>query len=127
MPKKYTLNQIYDTVKSGEYPIIDKEDKLIVIIKDEDKTARIYKIVSEYPLLAEELIVDFEPIAERLAVGLDAKGLIIEALRKAPPNDVVEIQERLEKPDAAVKPGPGCYSIKIGGKPGRPIELVIVE
>lgn len=111
-----------------DYPVIDKEDKLIVIINKDDKTSRVFRIVHEYPLLAEELIVDFQDLAEKLARGLDKVELLKEVLRSAPPNDVVEIKERLDaKPDASITSSPGCFSLKIGGRSGRPKELVIRE
>ncbi len=126
MTKRYTLNQIYDMAGPKEYTVMDKEDNLIVIINTADETSRVFRIVHQYPLMAEELIVDFQTLAEKLAVGLDKVELLKEVLRSAPPNDVVEIKERLEaKPDASITSSPGCFSLKIGGKPGRPKELVI--
>lgn len=126
MTKRYTLNQIYEMVGLKEYPVIDKEEKLIVIVNKDDETSRVFRIVSEYPLLAEELIVDFQELAEKLARGLDKVELLKEVLRSAPPNDVVDIKERLDaKPDAKITSAPRCFALLIGGKPGRPKELVI--
>ena len=128
MTKKYTLNQIYEMAGPKDYPIIDKEEKLIVIINKDDKTSRVFRITHEYSLLAEELIIDFQDLAEKLARGLDKIELLKEVLRSAPPNDVVKIKERLDaKPDASVKSAPRCFALMIGGKPGRPLELVIRE
>ncbi len=126
MTKKYTLNQLYDMAGPKEYAVMDKEDNLIVLLNTEDETSRVFRIVHEYPILAEELIVDFQGMAEKLARGLDKVELLKEVLRSAPPNDVVEIKERLEAgPDVSITSGPGCFSLKIGGKRGRPKELVI--
>ena len=128
MTKKYTLNQIYEMTGPGEFPIIDKKEKLIVVVNEDDQTSKVYRIVHEYPLLAEVLIVDFQDLAEKLARGLDTVELLKEVLRSAPPNDVVKIKERLDaKPDASIKSAPRCFALMIGGIPGRPLELVIRE
>ncbi len=128
MTKRYTLSQIYEMAGPKEYTVMDKEENLIVILNTDDETSRVFKIVHEYPLLAEELIVDFQDLAEKLARELDKVELLKEVLRSAPPNDVVEIKERLDaKPDASITSSPGCFSLRIGGRPGRPRELVIRE
>jgi len=122
----YTLNQIYEMAGPGEYPVIDKEDRIILIVNRDSETSRVFRIVSEQPLLAEELTVDFQELAEKLARGLDKVELLKEVLRSAPPNDVIEIKERLDaQPDASISSSPGCFSLKIGGRRGRPKELVI--
>lgn len=126
MTKRYTLNQIYEMAGPKEYTIVDKEDNLVVVVNMDDETTRVFKIVHEYPLLAEELIVDFQELAEKLAVGLDKVKLLKKVLRSAPPNDVVDIKERLDaKPDAKITSAPKCFALLIGGKPGRPKELII--
>ncbi len=128
MTKKYTFNQIYDMLGPEDYHIIDKKEKLVVIFSKDNETSRVFKVVREYPLLAEELVIDFQDLAEKLARGLDKVELLKEVLRSAPPNDVVEIKERLDtKPDASITSSPGCFSLKIGGRSGRPKELVIRE
>lgn len=126
MTERYTLNQIYEMAGPKEYPVIDKEEKLILIVNKDDETSRVFRIVQEHPLLAVELIVDFQELAEKLARGLDKVELLKEVLRSAPPNHVIEIKERLDAhPDASVTSSPGCFSLKIGGRRGRPKELVI--
>jgi len=92
---------------------------------DADQTNRLFRIVQEDPVLLEEEVFDFDEMAKRLVPGFDPTLLIRHALREAPPGVLLQIKERLEKPDASVKTKRGCVSLAIGGKAGRPIELVL--
>lgn len=125
---KLTLNQIVAEIKEGEeYLIYMKEHKQVLIVDADDHTRRLYKVVSEYPVLLEEIEIDYDRMAARLAEGLDKVALLRDVLETASPEVVLEVQERLEHPGAMVKGSPECFVLFIGGKRGRPFELSIRE
>lgn len=128
--KKLTMNQIMDEIKPGKEYLVylkTKNYNHVIIVDGENHLLRLYKVVHEYPKLLERVEIDFEALAERLAPGLDKVALIMDVLVSAAPEEILEVQERLEHPEASVKGGPGCFSILIGGKPGRPFELRVRE
>jgi hypothetical protein len=43
------------------------------------------------------------------------------------PVEILELKERLEKSYAKIKDTPGCYSLLVGGKRGKPYEFVLIN
>lgn len=126
--KKLTLNQVVDQLKTGEeYLIVIKEDKMILVVDDDNHTRRLYRITHEYPMMLEEIEIDYEAMAEKLAKGLDPVALMRDVLRSTEPDALLEVKERLEHPSPSVKGDDGCFRLFIGGKRGRPFELNIRE
>ncbi len=129
---KITLSELYSQLEKEQYPIIDKDLKMVYVVisedvkdADADKTSRLFHIVQEDPILLEEVIFDFDEMASRLTPGFDPHFLVMEALKEAAPALLLNIKERLEHPKASVRTGPGCVSLVIGGKQGAPVELVL--
>ena len=125
--KRITLNVLYGELEKDQYPVIDKEAKLVTVINSEDQTKRIYRIVREYPLELEEIEIDLDKMASQLAEHFDSKMLMDEVLRKTDTDQLLELKERLETPDASIKSKKGCFSLLIGGKRGRPVELTLIQ
>jgi len=131
--KRYTLGEIYAELAEEEYPIIDKDEKMVYVVgtqikghEDAEHINRLFHIVEDSPeLLLEEVIFDFDAMAKQLTPGFDPEFLVKTALKEAPPARLLEIKERLENPEAKVSTKPGCVSLSIGGKRGAPIELVL--
>lgn len=129
---RITLSELYSQLDKGQYPIIDKDEKMVYVVASEelsdaeaDKTNRLFHIVQDNPILLEEELFDFDEMASRLAPGFDPTYLVKVALQEAPPKQLLDIKQRLEHPEASVKTKPGCVSLAIGGKRGTPIELVL--
>ena len=129
---KITLTEFYSQLEKNQYPIIDKDEKMVYVVisedvadADADKTSRLFHIVQDDPVLLEEEIFDFDEMASRLTPGFDPAYLVKVALKEAPPKQLLEIKQRLEYPEASVKTKPRCVSLMIGGKRGAPIELVL--
>jgi len=132
MVERITLSELFSQLEKGDFPIIDKEEKMVYVVvsqdiadADADQTSRLFLIVQEDPVLLEEVEFDFDFMAGRIAPGFDPTFLVKTALKEAPPKTLLEIKERLENPEASVKTKPGCVSLAIGGKRGAPIELVL--
>lgn len=53
------------------------------------------------------------------------RSVIKEALKTYEFGKLLDIEERLKGPKTKVKKAPGCVSLKITGKPGKPFELYI--
>ena len=131
--KRVTLSDIYADLKEEEYPIIDKDQKMVYVVgtmikghADAEHVNRLFHIVETAPvLLLEEEIFDWDAMAKQLTPGFDPEFLVKTALKEAPPSRILEIKQRLENPEAKVTTKPGCVSLSIGGKRGAPIELVL--
>lgn len=130
--KKITIDELFSQLKKDQYPIIDKEEKMVYVVSnddikeaDADKTSRLFHIVQEDPLLLEEVLFDFDEMASKLTPGFDPHFLVKEALKEAPPKLLLDIKERLDRPKAKISTRPGCVSLSIGGKRGAPVELVL--
>ena len=125
--KIITMDLLYSELEKDQYPVIDKEAKIVTVINSEDQTKRIYRIVGENPIELEEIQIDLNKMASMLADQFDAKMLMDEVLRKTDTAQLLDIKERLEVPDASIKSKKGCFSMQIGGKRGRPVELVLIQ
>ena len=125
--KIITMDLLYSELEKDQYPVIDKEAKIVTVINSEDQTKRIYRIVGENPIELEEIQIDLNKMAAMLAEQFDAKMLMDEVLRKTDTAQLLDIKERLEVPDASIKSKKGCFSMQIGGKRGRPVELVLIQ
>ena len=125
--KRITLNVLYGELEKEQYPVIDKEAKLVTVINTKDETKAIYRIVREYPLELEKIDIDIDKMASQLAEHFDSKMLMSEVLKKTETGQLLDIKERLEKPEASIKSKKGCFSLQIGGKRGRPVELTLIQ
>lgn len=125
--KRITLNVLYGELEKEQYPVIDKEAKLVTVINTKDETKAIYRIIREYPIELEKIEIDIDKMASQLAEHFDSKMLMEEVLRKADTEQLLDVQERLEVPGASIKSKKGCFSLQIGGKRGRPKELTLIQ
>jgi hypothetical protein len=127
MTKKITISELYSQLEIDQYPIIDKEAKLVTVVDSKDNTKLIYRITREYPLEIQKIAMDLDKMASQLAEHFDAKLLLTEVLKKADSGQLLEIQDRLAIPDVSIKSKKACFSLMIGGKVGRPMELTLIE
>jgi len=124
--KIITLNILYANLEKEQYPVIDKEAKLVTVINTKDETKEIYRIIRDYPIELEKIEIDIDKMASQLAEHFDSKMLMEEVLRKTDTEQLLDVQERLEVPGASIKSRKGCFSLQIGGKRGRPKELTLI-
>jgi len=125
--KRITLAVLYSELEKDQYPVIDKEAKLVTVINAEDQTKSIYRIIREYPIELEKIEIDIDKMSSQLAEHFDSKMLMEEVLKKTDTEQLLELKERLEIPDASIKSKKGCFSLQIGGKRGRPVELTLIQ
>lgn len=124
--KRITFNVLYSQLEKDQYPVIDKELKLVTIMNADTKTKDIYRITREYPLELELIDMDLDKMALQLAEKFDPKMLMDEVLRKLDTEQLMDIKERLEKPNVAISSKNRCFSLLIGGKVGAPVELTLI-
>ena len=123
-----TLEEIYkDLDEKNEVLFISRETATAGIIDFDERSRRLFKIVSFEPMTFEEITVDYDKMAYRIASAVSTENLIKEALKIAGPETILEIKERLDHPEASIKSGPGCFEVNIGGKQGAPFSWVILE
>ncbi|MBA7557270.1 hypothetical protein ES705_50016 [subsurface metagenome] len=125
--RKFTLEQIQELVKE-EDEIMQVEGKfaLIVECKKPFKLLKAFqKKDDKYVVIDIHKIARF--IAKRLGSYLNSEEFLKELLiDHSHPCELMELKERLENPDAVIKPAKQCYSFLIGGKRGRPYEFTLV-
>ncbi len=124
---KFSLDQISNFVNEEDQILqVEGEFALIVESKKPFKLIRAFKKKdTEYEEMNIHKIARF--IAKKLASYLNSEEFLKELLiDHSHPMELQELKERLEHPDATIKPAKTCYSLLIGGKKGRPYEFTLV-
>ena len=125
-----TIEDIYAKLNEAEEIFfISRDTKTAAIIDFHNVNRRIFRIVSEdLPLLFEEVPIDYDKLSARIAAAVSTENLLKEALKLTSPEVLLDIQERLEHPNAKVEERPGeCFEIRIGGKRGASLRWVVLE
>lgn len=102
---------------------LDPETKTAAIIDQEGHLKNVYKTNNNVDFV--EVKIDSDKLADKLVDGFDAKKFLVEVLKTLTPADLIDVAERLEAKEPSVKSAPRCFALMIGGKPGRPLELVL--
>lgn len=102
---------------------LDPETNTAAIIDMEGHLKNVYKTNNNEDFL--EVEIDPEQLADKLVEGFDVKKFLLEVLNTVTPAELIDIAERLEGDNPSVKSAPRCFALMIGGKPGRPLELVL--
>jgi len=101
----------------------DPEAGIAAILDIEGRIQHIY--TTKDAVEFREITLDIKAMAKKLAEGLDPEAFLEEVLETTAPVELVEVKERLEHPQATVKSAKRCFSLMIGGKQGRPMELTL--
>jgi len=73
----------------------------------------------------EKMINKMVPILAKKMDEKAVKDLMKDVLEDIDPPDLLEFYNRTVELKGKVRPAPGCFKFKIGGKPGAPKELMI--
>lgn len=73
----------------------------------------------------EKMIGEMIPLLVKKMDEKAMKDLIKDILQDLDPPDLLEFYLRAVKLKGSIRPAPGCFKLKIGGKPGAPKELMI--
>lgn len=84
-----------------------------------------YKIEEDGSLTRFHMEDRQKEIAKELAKHVDAEKLMVHILSPYNPEELEELFERVIKKEGKVTEQPGCYSLNIGGKRGRPMNVVV--
>ena len=84
-----------------------------------------YKIEEDGSLTRFHMEDQQKEIAKELAKYVDAEKLMVHILSQYNPEELEELFERVIKKEGKVTEQPGCYSLNIGGKRGRPMNIVV--
>ena len=126
MTKTWTLENIRKISDPEKEAVIMDENLVFVLETETNKLKMIFKKAGQRYVQI-DITKTIETIVNKLAPHVDVKKLLTEMLLiQSGPMEIMELKERLEKGYAKVKDTPGCYSIMVGGKRGRPYEFVLV-
>ena len=127
MSKTWTLENIRKASDSEKESVIMDGDLVFVLETETNKLKMIFKKAGQRYVQI-DITKTIETIVNKLAPHVDVKKLLTEMLLiQSGPMEIMELKERLEKGYAKVKDTPGCYSIMVGGKRGRPYEFVLIN
>jgi len=73
----------------------------------------------------EKMIKEMVPILVKQMDKKAIKDLMTDVLQDLDPPDLLEFYLRAVKLKGKIRPVPGCFKFKVGGKPGAPAELMI--
>jgi len=126
MGRTFLFSQIKRLIDPAKESLIVDEDYVYIM---DPKTNRLLKLFVKaghrYTQVDLQKTIGF--IAEKLKDTVDAKRFLEELMfLHSSPAEILELHERILK-GASVKDKPGCYSLMIGGKKGRPYEFVLVS
>lgn len=127
--KSWTYKQLIQTLDPlTENVAISKDGQFACVVDEETRRMKalfVKKDKQRYVRMELDKMVEF--IAAKLAPHFDAKKYLTELLLlQTPPEEIAELSERLASPAASVKEHRDCYTLRIGGKKGRPFELVTI-
>jgi hypothetical protein len=73
----------------------------------------------------EKMIEEMVPLLSNNMDKETIKALMKDVLEDLDPPDLLEFYLRAVKLEGSIRPAPGCFKFRIGGKPGAPKELMI--
>ena len=127
MTKTWTLESIRKVSDPEKEAVVMDEDLVFVMETETNKLKMLFKKAGQRYVQI-DVTKTIETIVNKLAPHVDIKKFLTEMLLiQSGPVEIMELKERLEKGYAKVKDAPGCYSIMIGGKRGRPYEFVLIN
>jgi len=127
MTKTWTLESIRKVSDPEKEAVVMDEDLVFVMETETNKLKMLFKKAG-HRYVQIDVTKTVETIVNKLAPHVDIKKFLTEMLLiQSGPVEIMELKERLEKGYAKVKDAPGCYSIMIGGKRGRPYEFVLIN
>ena len=126
MTKTWTLENIRKASDPEKEAVVMEEDLVFVLETETNKLKMLFKKAGQRYVQI-DVTKTIETIANKLAPHVDIKKLLTEMLLiKSGPVEIMELKERLEKSYAKIKDTPGCYSLTVGGKRGKPYEFILI-
>jgi len=127
MTKTWTLESIRKVSDPEKEAVIMDEDLVFILETETNKLKMLFKKAGNRYVQI-DITKTIKTIVNKLAPHVDVKQLLTEMLLiQSGPVEILELKERLEKAYPKVKDAPGCYSLMIGGKRGRPYEFVMIN
>ena len=127
MTKTWTLESIRKASDPEKEAVVMDEDLVFVMETETNKLKMLFKKAG-HRYVQIDVTKTVETIVHKLAPHVDIKKFLTEMLLiQSGPAEIMELKERLEKGYAKVKDGPGCYSLTVGGKRGKPYEFVLIN
>ena len=127
MSKTWTLENIRKASDPEKEAVVMDESLVFILNTETNKLKMLFKKAGQRYVQI-DIAKTIETIVNKLAPHVDVKTLLTEMLLiKSGPVEILELKERLEKGYAKVKDVPGCYSLMVGGKRGKPYEFVLIN
>ena len=130
MGKTWTLTAIKEILDPKKEVIIMYED--FIVLSEVDESGEVQKMKMLFKKAGHRYVqVDLEKIlnliVEKLAPHVDVKQFLKELIKlHSAPEEILELNKRLEKSYVKISGTKGCYSLMIGGKKGKPYEFNLV-
>jgi len=133
-----TMNEVIAELTKAEYIITDPKEGLVLVCDRRaleegipESVKRLYRITDQKQGLVEKIDIDGarRMLVEKVRDKVDLNQMLEQALRTAPPEDVLEALRRVcEGGEKKVEPRKGCYSLVFRGRKGqKPVELVLAQ
>ena len=127
MSKTWTIENIRKASDPEKESVIMDGDLVFVLETETNKLKMLFKKAG-HRYVQIDVTKTIKSIVNKLAPHVDVKQLLTEMLLiQSGPVEIMELKERLEKGHAKVKDTPGCYSLTVGGKRGKPYEFVMIN
>lgn len=130
MRKTWKLSEIKNLIDPKKEAVIVDGDYVYILAQKDDKLLKLF-VRARYRYREIDIVEVVSFIAKRLKDGLDVEEFLKELLLlKSPPEHIMELHERLQAKVSGKEPSvqqkPQCAALMVGGKRGRPFELVLV-
>ena len=128
-----SVGDLYEDLKTRKQKfalatLTDKDLVTVTPMKEDNvfiPESVVFQILEDGTLEQRDIEKMEKEVIKRLAKYIDPEKLLIEILRTLLPEQLVELHERAVVKEGKVTEGPGCYSLKIGGRRGAPYELYL--
>lgn len=121
------LSEIKSRLSPEKEALIIDGDTVMIVNRNTSRLLKLF-VKAGHRYAQVDLIECVKFIAEKLKDKVNVQKFLEELIAlHSSPEEILELHERLQKPGASVKGSPQCYSIMVGGKPGRPYEFVLVS
>lgn len=127
--KSWALTQLMSLIDMDTETIALSDDKKHVCILNEEsnRMKALFVKGSHGRYVKLDLPSMVKLITEKLAPHFEVKKFLEELLLlQTSPDDVDELFQRLEAPHVSVNQHRDCYTLRIGGKKGRPFDFMTV-
>jgi hypothetical protein len=118
-----TIEDINKIAKKKEIIYNFKDVDCVIIGDNQGHTNHIYKKTENG--LYEEVKLDIQKMALKLAEGLDKVEFMKDVLKTMPVEQILELKDLLPQPKTEVRSKGGCFNLIVSGEGGKKSRIVL--